>query len=101
MIYKKGSVPSVFCEIETARLKDEAKPLKDNGDDIMAQCPIEQEDSGALFTTPDHLGRSGIGKETMTAIAEQVEQASYHAILSCIAMLLRLKMAACSLPVLT
>ncbi|KAL0029658.1 hypothetical protein WJX79_000255 [Trebouxia sp. C0005] len=46
-------------------------PLEDDGDDIMAQCPTEQQDGVALSTTPAHLSGSGIGNETMTAIAEQ------------------------------
>ncbi len=81
-------MPLVFCD-------DEGAPLEDEGDDIMAQCPTEQQDGDALFTTPAHLSGSGIGNETMTAIAEQVENASCQASLSHSAMLLCPKMAVC------
>ncbi len=74
-------MPLVLCD-------NEGSPLEVDGDDIMAHCPTEQQDSGALFTTPAHLSGSGIGNETMTAIAEQVENASFHASLSHCAMLL-------------
>ena len=74
-------MPSVFCD-------NEGSPLDDDGDDIMAHCGTEQQDGNALFTTPVHLSGSGIGNETMTAIAEQVENALCHASLSRCAMLL-------------
>ena len=86
-------MPIVFCDNEGA-------PLEDDGDDIMAQCPIEQQDGNALFTTSAHLSGTGIGIKTMTAIAEQVGKASGHASLSCIAMLLCTMMAVCSILVL-
>jgi len=79
VIYKEGWMPLVLCD-------NEGSPLEGDGGDIMAQCPTEQQD--ALFTTPAHLGGSGVGNETMTAIAEQVENASFHASLSHCAMLL-------------
>ncbi|KAL0054427.1 hypothetical protein WJX82_008711 [Trebouxia sp. C0006] len=62
VIYKEGWMPLVLCD-------NEGSPLEGDGGDIMAQCPTEQQD--ALFTTPAHLGGSGVGNETMTAIAEQ------------------------------
>jgi hypothetical protein len=73
MIYQEGLMPIVFCDDEGAPLEDETQPLEDDGDDAMAQCPTEQEDDNALFITQAHLSGSGIGNETMTAIAEQVE----------------------------
>ncbi len=93
-------MPIVFCDDEGAPLEDETQPLEDDGDDAMAQCPIEQEDDDALFITQAHLDGSGIGNETMTATAEQVENASCPASLACSAMLLCPKMAVCSILVL-
>lgn len=81
-------MPIVFCD-------DEGAPLEDDGDDVMAQCPSEQQDGDNLLTTPAHLSGSDTGNETMTALAEQVENASCHASWPHGTMLLCPKMAAC------